>query len=246
MNNTPTAMYYAKVVEKLGGMSPAKRDGYNDAIEGFPCIIYYNDNPETNENVLVGSFMFNLDKSGKELGFECDLYDESGEVIGNGSESCLSYEGTANASDTAGCFFKLEESVENVYKYYLDDSWHQYLIEVGRTEEQLTLDQFKELIATDQVDYYTYDEFLQEYDEIDYIKGDFEVRYSFNEDDDEVSYRPMVNLVNWVSDSIKDGTFKKDFEKHFDKTYMLAYYLQMQMFAQVDNCGFWPQYKNFL
>ena len=117
---------------------------------------------------------------------------------------------------------------------------------MGRTEEQLTLDQFKELIATDQVDYYTYDEFLQEYDEIDYIKGDFEVRYSFNEDDDEVSYRPMVNLVNWVSDSIKDGTFKKDFEKHFDKTYMLAYYLQMQMFAQVDNCGFWPQYKNFL
>ena len=52
-------------------------------------------------------------------------------------------------------------------------------------------------------------EFSASYDEIDYIMADFEARYSFNEDDDEATYKPMLDLVNWVSDSLKAGTFKK-------------------------------------
>ena len=85
-NNTPTARFYNQVIDALGGMSPAKFDGYHDAIDGFPCIVYYNEgevdaNGNPPENVLVGSFMFNIDKEGKELGFECDLYDEHGEKI---------------------------------------------------------------------------------------------------------------------------------------------------------------------
>ena len=234
-NNTPTARFYNQVIDALGGESPAKKDGFHDAIDGFPCIVYYNEGE--GENVLVGSFMFNIDKEGKELGFECDLYDEYGEVIGNGKDSCLSFEATANASDTAGCFYKLEESIENVYKYYIEDSYKEYLLEYGLSADTFTIEQFKLGIADGTISYLTFEEFKEEYDEIDYIKDDFEARYTFNEDDDEVTYRPMVNLVNWVSDSIKDGTFKKDFDKHFDLTYMLAYYLQMQVFTQVDNCG---------
>ena len=234
-NNTPTARFYNQVIDKLGGESPAKKDGFHDAIDGFPCIVYYND--DGGENTLVGSFMFNIDKGGKELGFECDLYDESGNVVESGKNTCVSYEGTANASDTAGCFYKLEESIESVYKYYVEDEYKIYLEERGITENDYTLDQFKAGILSGKHDVMTFDEFVKDYDEIDYVMNDFEARYSFNEDDDNATYRPIVDLVNWVSDSIKAGTFKKDFETHLDLTYMLAYYLQMQVFTQVDNCG---------
>ena len=236
-NNTPTARFYNQVIDALGGMSPAKRDGYHDAIDGFPCIVYYNEGEPDSENILVGSFMFNIDKEGKELGFECDLYDEHGEKIGSGKDSCISYEATANASDTAGCFYKLSESIENVYKYYLEDSYKEYIKEYGLDESKFTIEDFKEGIENGTISYMTFDEFVSEYDEIDYIMNDFEARYTFNEDDENATYRPMVDLVNWVSESIEAGTFKKDFEAHLDLNYTLAYYLQMQVFTQVDNCG---------
>ena len=235
-NNTPTARFYNQILDKLGAESPARKDGYHDAIDGFPCIVYYND--DGGENTLVGSFMFNVDKEGKELGFECDLYDESGNVVGSGKDSCVSYEGTANASDTAGCFYKLEESIESVYRYYVEDEYKAYLEERGLTESDYSIDKFKAGILDGTHDnVMTFDEFKLDYDEIDYVMADFEARYSFNEDDDAATYRPIVDLVNWVSDSIKAGTFKEDFEAHLDLKYTLAYFLQMQMFTQVDNCG---------
>ena len=235
MNNTPTARFFDKIITHIGGESPARKEDYRDSIDGFPCIVYYNDGED---NVLVGSFMFNIDKAGAELGFECDLYDEDGNVIGNGKDSCVSYEGTANASDTAGCFFKLEESIENVYKYYLEDSYNEYLSNNGLTSDKFSFDSFKAGVTDRTItEYSTFEEFKLEYDETDYIMADFEARYSFNEDDDAATYKPMLDLVNWVSDSIKAGTFKKDFETHLDLNYMLAYFLQMQMFTQVDNCG---------
>ena len=119
----------------------------------------------------------------------------------------------------------------------MQDSYEEYLTERGLKKEQFSIDQFKAGIQDGSIDYMTYNEFVADYDEIDYIMADFEARYSFNEDDDEATYKPMLDLVNWVSSSIKAGTFKKDFEAHFDLKYMLAYFLQMQVFAQVDNCG---------
>ena len=235
MNNTPTARFFDQIVTYLGGESPARKEGYRDSIDGFPCIVYYNDGAE---NVLVGSFMFNIDKSGAELGFECDLYDEHGNIIGNGKNSCVSYEGTANASDTAGCFFKLEESINNVYQYYIENEYKEYLKESGLTSDRYSIDDFRRDIYDGLHEHVmSFDEFVADYDETDYIMADFEARYSFNEDDEKATYKPMIDLVNWVSDSIKAGTFKKDFEAHLDLKYMLAYYLQMMVFTQVDNCG---------
>jgi hypothetical protein len=116
-NNTPTACYYEEVLEQVltdrmtsGGSkdhSPPKRNSiskvnasgetvlipkYRDAINGFACVVYYNENNVsgtdynmdengiyytkyvTNKNdVYAGSFMFNVDKEGKALGFELDL-----------------------------------------------------------------------------------------------------------------------------------------------------------------------------
>ena len=242
-NNTPTARFYNQVIDALGGMSPAKRDGYHDAIDGFPCIVYYNEggvdaDGKPAENILVGSFMFNIDKEGKELGFECDLYDEIGDLVGSGKNSCISYEATANASDTAGCFYKLSESIVNVYNYYLEDSYKEYLEKYGLTSEKCTMEQFKAGINDGTIEeYMTFEEFSADYSETDYIMSDFEARYSYCEDDEEATYKPMIELVNWVSNSIDNGTFKDDFETHLDLNYMIAYYLQMHVFTQVDNCG---------
>lgn len=242
-NNTPTATFYDKVWDALEAKSPSRKAGLRDSIDGFPFILYYNDDPDTAKDVFLGSFMWNLDKSSSMLGFEVDLVDDTGKVTGNSSTSCMSYEGSANASDTAGCFYKLEESIANVYKYYVEDSYQEYLTENGKTEKEVTLDQFKAMIANGSVKYKTYEQFKADYNETDYVMNDFEIRYSWMEESnyegrtDEAEFAPMVGLVNWVAESVKNGTFKKDFEKHLNKKYMIAYYLQMQVFAQVDNCG---------
>ena len=234
INNTPTAVFYQTVIDALGGESPAKRDGYRDSIDGVPLIVYYTDDFEQNGLTLVGSYMFNLDKESDNLGFECNLYDEEGNIVGNGENTCVSYEGAANSSDTAGCFYKLSDSIASIYQSYVEEC----LTEYNQTNNtNLTKEEFQIKIDNGEVEVQTFEEFQQNYDEIDYVMEDWEARYSFNEDDDEVTYRPMVNLINWINDSLADGTFKRDFEQHFDLTYCLAYYLQMIVFLQVDNCG---------
>ena len=234
INNTPTAVFYQTVIDALGGESPAKRDGYRDSIDGVPMIVYYTDDFEQDGLTLVGSYMFNLDKESDNLGFECNLYDEEGNIVGNGENTCVSYEGAANSSDTAGCFYKLSDSIASIYQSYVEEC----LTEYNQTNNtNLTKEEFQIKINNGEVEVQTFEEFQQNYDEIDYVMEDWEARYSFNEDDDEVTYRPMVNLINWINDSLADGTFKRDFEQHFDLTYCLAYYLQMIVFLQVDNCG---------
>ncbi len=249
-NNTPTAVFYDEVVDAVTGgnaskMSPAKRKGYKDAIDGFPCIVYY-DNSDGKGEVLVGSFMFNVHKDGDQLGFDVEVEDDEGNPIEN---VCVSYEATANSSDTAGCFFRLSASIGNVYKYTVDGWWREYLKEHNISEKDLTVEQFQAKINNGELDYQTFDEFKESYTEMDYIMGDFEARYSYSEHEEESddwneeTYRPAIDLVNWVYDSTTNkesehyGKFRADFEKHFSLEYMLAYYLQMQVFAQVDNCG---------
>ena len=234
INNTPTAVFYDQVINALGAQSPARCDGYRDSIDGEPVIVYYSDDFENEGMTLCGSFMFNLDKESDNLGFECNLYDDTGDIVGSGKNSCLSYEGAANSSDTAGCFYKLSDSISSVYTYYLTECLEEYNTKNGTN---ISIDTLKTMIENGQVDYMTFEKFQEDYDEIDYVMEDWECRYTFNEDDDEVSYRPMVNLINWVSDSLANGTFKKDFEKHFDLKYCIAYYLQMMVFLQVDNAG---------
>lgn len=242
-NNTPTAVFYDQVLDCLGAASPSRKQHLRDSIDGFPFILYYNDDSESDDDIFLGSYMWNLDKSSSMLGFEVDLYDDSGKLIGNGAESCFSYEGSANASDTAGCFYKLEESINNVYKYYVEDSYQEYLANNNKTEQEVSLDTFKAMIAKGTVNYKTYEQFKADYNETDYVMNDFELRYSWMDENDypdktdEAEFAPILGLVNWVSDSVKNGTFKKEFEKHLDLKYMLAYYMQMQIFAQVDNCG---------
>lgn len=91
---------------------------------------------------------------------------------------------------------------------------------------------------------------------IDYMQGSFEMRYSFVEEqdiladhlkkssinnEDEVTWTPLKELIKWVinsdiTDDNKDQ-FKNEFSKHFDVTYAITYYLQMILFGQADNAG---------
>ena len=235
-NNTPIATFYDKVLDALSAQSPSRANGGRDSIDGFPCIVYISDDYEKDGNRLIGTFMFNLDKTATDLGFNAQVPNpENPEETIN---KMISLEGTANASDTAGCFFKFEESINNVYQRYVEESYEEYIA----TNPNLTLEEFKDKIAKKEVPYDTFEDFLARYTELDYVASDWDPRYSYAEEeklenDTELTYRPMLDLINWVSDSTKNGTFKKDFEKHLDLKYCIAYALQMMMFAQVDNCG---------
>lgn len=221
MNNTPTAVFYDQVCEAMGASSPARDAGYRDSIDGIPCIVYYSDDFESEGLTLVGSFMFNLDKESDNLGFE----------VGN----CISYEGAANSSDTAGCFFSYDACMSSRYDTYLTASLEDYIKTSGNV---IGMEAFIEGINNGTINYDTYEEFKAGQDEISYVMDDWEYRYSYCEDDgDDPSYRPMLELIEWVTNSTQNGTFKDEFEEHFNLKYCLIYYLQMMVFAQVDNCG---------
>ena len=108
LNNTPTCMFYNDMIDALvetgdiatgwnsdhtvytaanDHRSPARRDGMFDAIKGFPCIVKYYESEadyydtDTDKGVYVGTYMFNIDKSGKSLGFDAPAkYDTDGET----------------------------------------------------------------------------------------------------------------------------------------------------------------------
>lgn len=256
LNNTPTAKFYNDLITILGGQSPAKANGYKDAIDGFPVIVYYTDDEQdTSKLTLVGSYMFNIDKKGKTLGFDAKVVDENGQSFtdeeGNPIDNkCQSYEGTANASDTAGCFYKLSESIKNVYNYYVEDCYEEaymaYLKSHGLSANSFSMDDFKATPEGKAVTYKTFDEFKESYSEYDYVSSDFEARYDYTgledkenptEHDLELGYGALRDMINGVSDAVNNNNFKAYFEEHFDFIYAAAYYLQMIVFGQVDNAG---------
>ena len=246
LNNTPTADFYNHLIDLLGGNSPAKANGYKDAIDGFPVIVYYTDDEtDSTKLTLVGSYMFNIDKAGKTLGFEIDS-----DVNGRTVNKMQSYEGVANSTDTAGCFYSLSESINHVYQYYVDDCYQEaylkYLEDNGLSASSFSFEQYQQTSDYANVPIMTFEEFQADYSEYDYVLDDFEPRFDYYELEDienptdadyETALRPLIDLVNGVSSSVNNGTFKTWVSNHFDFTYALAYYLQMMVFGQVDNAG---------
>lgn len=257
LNNTPTANFYNELMSQLGADSPAAKQGYLDAIDGFPVIVYYTDDPDDPKALTyAGSFMFNIDKSGNTIGFGAEVRDENGnkfrDHLGNEiPNKCQSFEGVANSTDSAGCFYRLEDSINNIYKYYVEDcyeeAYNKYIKDHALNPDSFTMEDFKKTPEYSAVKYKTFEEFVAEYDELDYIATDFEARYDYTgyddmddptQEDKERCYGPIRDLVNWVSDASKDlNRFKAEFNDHFNYKYCLGYYLQMMVFGQVDNAG---------
>ena len=132
---------------------------YRDSIDGVPCIVYFSDTPLTKEisteddvkalatsATCVGSYMFNIDKEGPQLGFELPAEDLQGstsssrnaylddgkvKVDGNGHISstgellleslpCVSYEGATNDNFSAAAFMPYAVQRANYLRYAWD------------------------------------------------------------------------------------------------------------------------------
>lgn len=133
---------------------------YRDAINGYACVVYYSDNIAGDKNILkengeyivttedyyAGSYMFNIDKIGAQLGFKISVdealnsgtIEESETVAENGKRyikiksadgtdtgirrstlPCISYEGATNDDNSAAAFIPYEEH----YKEHLLSEW---------------------------------------------------------------------------------------------------------------------------
>lgn len=230
---------------------------FRDAINGFPTIVYYNNNSSTTDcnepdddgeyidtvaDNFAGTFMFNVDKEGRQLGFEISsndnipitfvdddgntvtAVDKDGAEITIGQLPCISLEGSSNSSfAAAGAFYTFDEYNEALAKG-----------DVAKDEDGNPIT-FK--------NYYKY------------IEATLEPRFSYADDLEDVltdsygkdtagnimsqlTFERMKETIEWVSaNSDNANNFRKDFESHFSLTYCIAYFLQMMVFAQVDNAG---------
>lgn len=250
-----------QIVSDGGESSTVEINKFRDAINGFPVIVYYNDNntnddanipdPETDEyiensqDIFAGTYMFNVDKEGKQLGFEIDIespepltyVNDAGETIqlkdkdGNNLTRdimpCISLEGSSNSSfAAASAFYTLEEYQEQLE----DDRW--YFDEKGELKEREIFE-----------------------DNYAYIEATLEPRFSYADDFEDtliesygknetkniikhLNFDRIAEIIEWVSaNSDNKDTFRAEFGNYFSFTYCLAYYLQMMVFTQVDNAG---------
>ena len=329
-NNTPTACYYQDtvldgVIKALHGnqsncldyYSPARSivtqatvgddlkdiKPYRDAIDGFPCVVYFTDEfrDPSNESddsayTYAGTYMFNVDKVGDQLGFDLSAEEINAEKSGftaadkalastEGEIACVSYEGAANDDESAAAFlpfrikyasqisefisalksgtlklsdhFKIaDEKVTFVYtsggKEKTEDILHNgfnpesYRAQNGKLfyndaeiDDEDIIKQLEngELIL---LFYNTTDNIWEDPRSIyNYIEETLEPRETTYEDEEVSSiYSPMINAIDWLyANKDNRNIFRSDFSKYFSYEYCMAYYLQMLLFAQVDNAG---------
>ena len=259
--------------------TPSRRENHFDAIKGFPCLVYYYESEAdyyNNNGTYVGTYMFNLDKSADSLGFEeAAIISEDGEGVIQIEDPrtgeyvdhiCQSFEGKANKSDSAGCFFSYEAWKESYYNTYCQAAFEIYVAEGN--EEITTLEEFIQYYSIDypNVKYRTghtkpvefedngflfkkdaYIEATKDKtykDEYDYFASDYEMRYDWDdleEGGEEFwgnSEWGLKRMIDWVSDRSQNLTlFKEEFNQYFNFKYCALYYLQMMTFGQVDNAG---------
>ena len=167
---------------------------YRDAIDGFACIVYYNDNGFNNSNTLneslsdsnilkddiynitvsdsyAGSYMFNVDKDGAQLGFEIgestdeaipviaelQVYDKDGSLRlpknAKGEEvklsfnhiPCISYEGATNDNYSAAAFVPWEYCQKEQNKKYFNIG-SKYFDENGEELKDKTYEEIEALL----------------------------------------------------------------------------------------------------
>lgn len=302
LNNTPSCEFYNAMIDALVAdgtindgwnefhtvyhydqdeRTPARRDDKFDAIKGFPCLVYYYESEadyEMGNGTYVGSYMFNLDKAAKSLGFDAPaMLDEDGETPIEGlspregedqvENICQSFEGVANGSDTAGCFYSYEAWKDSYYNTYIDIAYARYVEQGGSLniiafcEYYIYLhpdEQYRDASQDSPTEFSDggylmgKDAYIEEaspyVDEYDYFASDFEMRYDWDDleeggeefwGNDEWGLKRMIDWVSAASETAgtSEDIFRADFENYFNLKYVLLYYLQMIVFGQVDNAG---------
>lgn len=199
---------------------------YRDAINGFPILLYYNENDAVDSttglpldynalsntedgyyvndsDVMVGTMMFNVDKSGSALGFEAkwneDIYVKNpltGEQVKytDGTDvvldtiPCISVEGSSNSAiPSAASFYTREEANEFTYNEYLKDKYA-ILKQSGTISQNTTYDQFYTSVQNNTYsDVSTHDDYMENgkgifKNDYDYITATFEIRWAWTEE----------------------------------------------------------------
>ena len=71
---------------------------------------------------------------------------------------------------------------------------------------------------------------------LDYYKSDFECLYPPSRAAGNDTMDELIRLIEWVNDS-SDEDFRDNFERYFNKEYVLRYYLFVLVFGAVDSLG---------
>lgn len=199
---------------------------YRDAINGFPILLYYNENDAidsttglpldynalsntedgyyVNDNdVMVGTMMFNLDKASSALGFEVEwdediyvtnpitgeqvTYTDGTPVVLN-AVPCVSVEGSSNSAiPSAASFYTREEANEFTYNEYLKDKFT-ILKQSGEVSQNITYNEFYEAVQNnDYANVSNHDDYMENgkgifKNDYDYITATFEIRWAWTEE----------------------------------------------------------------
>jgi len=140
------------------------------------------------------------------------------------------------------------------------------IIKTDDTEEVFNIDSFSKYQEDEDIKNETMAPYTNDYNyilskvknsegKLTSLGGGFDARYDFAEENleeeyiideenlNKFKYGALIDAINDISGSRNsDGTFdldkfKEAFMKHFNFKYCLVYYLQMMLFAQIDNAG---------
>lgn len=227
-------------------------NGYRTLIDGFPVMLFESDNAsitidengkaqlDKNQFDVMGTFMFNLDKSANDnLGFIEE--DDTGDLI---NPYVQSIEVSTNSATAAGAFNSwngsnidndtnmafanqvdfYNKSLESRYHYEEDDSNGDY-VAIDKANNEICLGQKYTLDG---------DKYTPISDKNAELYTGTLYRPLYNEDN--ICYNTFARFINFV-DNASDNVFKNYINKHLNLSFAIDYYIITMIFGMVDNFG---------
>lgn len=232
-NNTGMCRFYGDGYFNEPNPSQAMHPLIRNNIDGFPMLLYINGR-------LEGVYNFNLDKGAVTLGYEQWLRtDKTIEEDPNSREIVAAdYEGYNKKKHIKiNKLLLSDDATDSMDKLYVVDRTVQIGDRITPNNKVMSY----EVSANSDVG-------AGAFATTDWnsISSEFEIRYHPFEDDvinedetlKEGCHPELVELVTWVNQA-SDEEFKAHFEEHFNKEYMIKYFLAVYTFGMVDNFGFW-------
>lgn len=234
-NNTGGANYIDSTYNAIGIQTPGQREFTDETIvtciKGHPCIIFWSQTGEEGSYKFIGKYNLNLDKATPEVfgfkynedngfGYHDDgdtYFDEAGDIQ------------TAQASDKVNSIFCYE---------FLDNGVAQCnFVSDSKAKGDTEVEKYKDAWYSDRIN-----------TDGDVVPGwccGFESRYPEDKvgTHDADALFPLASWINELWDlRVNQGKetealerFKNEYEDHFDKEFLLAYYLITEMLLMIDS-----------
>ena len=130
------------------------------------------------------------------------------------------------------CLMYINDELQGVYNFNLD----RYSTKsFGYTDESTLVYEVSANSDTTAGAFYKWTEESGK-DKLSYYKSDFECLYPPTRAAGNDNMSELIRLIEWVNDS-SDEDFRDNFEKYFNKQYVLRYYLFVLIFGAVDSLG---------